>query len=305
MAEHTFLIQPAPPFDFGLTADNQPYFRQGDQGNPAQYRRLLDLGDDLVLATVSVEGSPTPPRLAVKLEGDTLDAAAIHAAQGQLELLLATRQELGSFYAFAQQDPVMALLVKTFYGMHLSRGLSVYETIAQAILGQQLAAGVARVIRGLLVETYGPSRQFGGQHYFAFPRPDTLAGASIADLRRSKLSQRKAEYLQGIARAQLETPGGLDRLLDLPDAEAVKAATSLRGVGPWTAQWVLSRALGRPDAFPSGDLALQRIVSRLYFDDKPITPPQLEEFSSRWSPYRSFATAYLFAALRTGMPPSA
>jgi 3-methyladenine DNA glycosylase/8-oxoguanine DNA glycosylase len=85
------------------------------------------------------------------------------------------------------------------------------------------------------------------------------------------------------------------------DAEVVKEVTALRGVGKWTAQWVLVRALGRADAFPIGDLALRRVVSQLYFGGEPLTDEQLEEFSMRWSPHRSNATAYLFAALRSGM----
>ena len=76
--------------------------------------------------------------------------------------------------------------------------------------------------------------------------------------------------------------------------------TALRGVGQWTAQWALVRALGRPDGFPAGDLALRRTVSRLYFGGAEITDGELLEFSERWSPWRSYATAYLFAALRAG-----
>ena len=75
---------------------------------------------------------------------------------------------------------------------------------------------------------------------------------------------------------------------------------ALRGVGQWTAQWVLVRALARPDGFPIGDLALRRTVAGLYFDGAEITDDELLEFSQRWSPWRSYATAYLFAALRAG-----
>ena len=300
MNEQTLTIHPIPRFNFALTAENQPYFRREEDSDAGQYQRLLDLGEKLALATVDFQGSIDVPQLAVRLQGESLTAEDVAAAGSQLELLLATEQDVRPFYAFCQGDPVMAQLAEAFYGLHLARARSVFEAIAQAILGQQLAASVARVIRGLLVETYGPSQTFDGQRHYAFPRPQALAQASVEELRRLKLSQRKAEYLQGVARAELETPGGLDSVLSLPDEEAVRQVTALRGVGHWTAQWVLSRAMGRPDAFPSGDLALKRIVSHLYFGGETLTPQQLEDYSWRWSPYRSFATAYLFAALRTG-----
>ena len=300
MTSATILIQPQPPFDFESTAENQPYYRKGDEPGLDTYRRLLDLGEKLVLATVTFNGAVNQPELAVELAGGELSQSDLDASKRQIQTLLGTNQDLRPFYQFSEGDPVMANLTRAFHGMHQSGALSVFETIVQAILGQQLSAHVARVIRNLMIDTYGPRLAVDGETHFAFPRPESLAAASIEELRSLKLSQRKAEYLQGIARAELETPGGLDRVKDLDDEEALKEITSLRGVGYWTAQWVLSRALGRPDAFPLGDLALRRIVSQLYFAGEAITDAELAEFSLRWSPHRSLATSYLFSALRTG-----
>ncbi len=99
----------------------------------------------------------------------------------------------------------------------------------------------------------------------------------------------------------MDAGDGLEYLHQLSDEEAVERVTELRGVGQWTAQWVLVRALGRNDAFPLGDLALRRAVSHLYFDGEGIDDEQLKEFSGRWSPWRTYVTVYLFTALRLGM----
>ena len=184
--------------------------------------------------------------------------------------------------------------------MHQTLALSVFETLAQAILGQQLSASVARVIRALLTETLGPKLFVNGEIHYAFPRPQAIASMTVEELRALKLSQRKAEYLHGLALAELETPKGLDRVHSMPDEDVIREITAIRGVGMWSAQWVLLRGLGRPDAFPVGDLALKRIVSQLYIEGESLTDSQLEAFSRRWSPFRSLATSYLFAALRTG-----
>ena len=61
------------------------------------------------------------------------------------------------------------------------------------------------------------------------------------------------------------------------------------------------RAIGRPNALPLGDLALRRIVSRLFTDGADVTDAEVESIAQRWSPYRTFATVYLFSALRTGV----
>lgn len=308
MEKQRVLLHPTPPFNFGLTAENQPYFRKGAAADDAEagkggiYQRLLDLGDRLVLATAWPEGTVAQPAVRVEIAGEGLTAAAVAAAQEQVARLLGVAQEVAPFYARAAADPILAGLVERFYGMHLPRAASVFEALTQAILGQQLAASVARVIRALLLETYGTRGRFDGQEYYAFPRPEAIAGAAIADLRKLKLSQRKAEYLQGIAREELARPGGLDAALEgLPDEEVARELTALRGVGKWSAEWVLTRALGREDAFPVGDLALRRIVARLYFGGAALTDGELAEFSQRWMPYRSWATHYLFAALRAGV----
>ena len=300
MSDQFLSISPTPPFDFEFTAENQPYYRKGEGSALDLYQRLLDLGDKLVLATVRFKGDTERPGLGVELRGARLTLSELELAQSQLERLLGTSQDLQPFYHFAAGEPVMANLVSTFYGMHQPLALSVFETIAQAIIGQQLSASVARVIRALLIETYGPTLSIDGEIHRAFPRPEAIAGATIEELRALKLSQRKAEYLHGLALAELETPGGLDSVEGLSDENVIEEITALRGVGMWSAQWVLSRALGREDAFPIGDLALRRIVSQLYFGGEPLTDQQLGEYSMRWSPFRSLATSYLFASLRTG-----
>ena len=101
-------------------------------------------------------------------------------------------------------------------------------------------------------------------------------------------------------RTALDPAVCLEYMDDLTDQEIVNKLTALRGVGLWTAQWALIRGVGRPDALPLGDLALRRIVSRMFFGGEDVNDSQVEEIASRWSPYRTFATAYLFGALRLG-----
>ncbi len=300
----TTSLQPAPPFDLELTASYGTYFRGrygSDSWVDGQYRRLLDLGPKLVLASVRAVGTVEEPELEVELRGENLTPQDAAAGKAQVAWLLGTQQELTPFYHLARRDPPLAAICENFYGLHLPHTATVFEALTLAILGQQIATSVARIVRTLLIETYGLRQAFDGADYYAFPRPEALASALVEDLRRLKLSYRKAEYVQGIAQAARDGTGGLDCLNEKSDEEVVQQVTQLRGVGNWTAQWVLVRGLGRPDALPLGDLALRRIVSSMYFDGEPITDEQLRPFSARWSPWRTYATIYLFSAPRAGM----
>ena len=300
----TRIITPVAPYDFELTAGQPSYsrdqeFKTEDYIDGA-YLRLLDLGDKAALAQVESTGSVDDPALTVSLTGDDLTDDDAERASRQISWLLGCDQDLRPFYDSVAHDPILRDVVEQFYGYHNTRTASVFEALVQAVMGQQIATAVARIVRNLLIQNYGLHTSIGDREWYAFPRAETLARAEVSDLRQLKLSVRKSEYIQGIARAALESPDGFERMHDLPDDEVVKGMVALRGVGNWTAQWVLVRALARPDGFPIGDLALRRTVASLYFDGAEINDEELLEFSHRWSPWRSYATAYLFAALRAG-----
>ncbi len=297
-------IAPIPPYDFLLTAGQPSYSRnqeyKTEEYTDDAYIRLLDLGDKVALASVRSTGAVHDPELYVTLTGDDLDDSDGKRAAAQLTWLLGCDQDLRPFYDSVSGDPVLADVVSDFYGYHNTRTASVYEALVQAVMGQQIATAVARIVRNLLVQHYGVRATIAGREWYAFPRAADLAVAEIDDLRQLKLSYRKSEYIQGIARAVLDAPEGFEEMHHLTDDDVVRQMVALRGVGNWTAQWVLVRALARPDGFPVGDLALRRTVAALYFDGAEITDRELLDFSARWSPWRSYATSYLFAALRSG-----
>ena len=300
----TVILEPVAPFSFDITAGYHTYYQArygSDSLENGVYRRLLDLDGNLVLASVSSAGSVEEPRLEVRLQGQSLDDDSQTKASALVSWLLGAEQDLRPFYDMASGDETMSGITGRFHGLHLPHTASVFEALVLAILGQQISTQVSRIIRTLLIETYGPHLDVDGFRYYAFPRPETLAALPVEELRGMKLSWRKAEYIRGIALAALEESDGLESLRLLEDREVVSQVTKLRGVGNWTAQWLLVRALGRPDALPLGDLALRRTMSALYFQGEPIDDAQVEEFCARWSPWRTYATVYMFAAMRNPM----
>ncbi|MQF91881.1 MAG: DNA-3-methyladenine glycosylase 2 family protein [SAR202 cluster bacterium] len=299
----TVSIKPVPPFNFELTAGYHTYFqsRYGtDTMEDGVYRRLIDLDDKLVLASVRSIGTLEAPELALELQGPELSPDDVESATDRVSWLLGVDQGLAPFYELGRADQAMAGLVEQFYGLHLPHTASVFEALVLAVLGQQISTNVARIIRTLLIETFGPSAEFDGETYYAFPRPASIWASSPAELHTMKLTQRKSEYVHGLAGSALDPEMGLECLEELTDREIVEKLVALRGVGMWTAQWALIRAVGRPDALPLGDLALRRVVSRLFMDGEDVNDAKVEEIAQRWSPYRTYATVYLFSALRIG-----
>ncbi len=294
-------LQPTPPFDFELTAGYHTYF-QGRSGadnlEGGVYRRALDMDGRLVLAAVRSTGSIDSPDLSLELRADALTGADGERAAAQVRWMLGLEQDLAPFYALAESDPVLTRLASRFRGLHLPCTATLFEALTLAVLGQQISASVARMMRMLLIERYGARAEFDGVAYYAFPRPEAILASSLEELRTLKLTRRKAEYIHGLAAAL--DPGWAE-MDGLPDSEIVRRLTVLRGVGNWTAQWALLRGLARPDSLPLGDLALRRGVSRLWRNGEPVSDAEVENIAERWRPWRGYATAYLFAAMRTGM----
>ena len=296
-------IKPVAPFNFELTAGYHTYFqsRYGtDTMEDGVYRRLLDLDDKLVLAKVRSVGTVDAPELSMELQGTELGTEDVDLAKSRVSWLLGVDQDLVPFYELGRSDTAMAGLVEEFYGLHVPHTATVFEALVLAVLGQQISTKVARIIRILLIETFGPSAEFDGETHYAFPKPKTIWASSPTELHTMKLTQRKSEYVHGLAGTALDAAVKLEQMGELTDKEIIDKLTSLRGVGIWTAQWALIRAVGRPDALPLGDLALRRIISRLFTGGSDVGDAQVTDIAQRWSPYRTFATVYLFSALRTG-----
>ena len=301
----TITITPTPPYDFGLTAAYATYFR-GQYGaesfHDGIFRRLLDCVGHLCLIGVRSAGTVDSPHLEAEIEptGTTLDDDVISEVEDQVAWTLGTDQDLEPFYLVAQGDSVVRPLALGLRGLHVPHTASVFEALVLAILGQQISSHVARVVRTLLIQTYGPSAEVSGNTYYAFPRPEAIVAAGMEGLRSIKFSARKAEYVVDIATKVVSGELDLEGLKHQPDEDVVQRLIGIRGVGSWTAQWLLIRALGRTDGFPHGDLALQRLLGLLVNGGPPLSPEEALEHSRRWSPFRSYLTTYLFAAARSG-----
>lgn len=286
------------PFDFHLTVGHQTHF-QGRAGADlyadGTYYRALRRNKDIIVAAAK----PTDDG---QLEVRLLSAGGereLEFASEAMTHLLALNIDLTGFYALLEHDQVLGGAVGQLYGLRPPRAESVFEALVVAIIGQQISANVARVIKDGLMAAYGTPVEAEGHALHAFPLPQSFNNATPDELRALKLSARKAEYIQDTARRTLEGELEVERFVDMDNEEVIAELIKIRGIGRWSAEWMLMRALGRQDVLPAGDLALRKVVQELYFNGATITEAQFAAFGEeRWAPYRGLATAYLFSHLR-------
>ena len=178
---------------------------------------------------------------------------------------------------------MLASLVHRFAGFRPVLSLDPFEALVGTIVAQQVSLFSATAIRNRLVERFG--ERAGAA--WAFPARARLAQATDEELLALGFSRAKADYVIGLARAEID----LDALGSLPDDEVKSRLTALRGIGEWTADWFLARHLARPHAWPWGDLALRKAVERFYGCD-------VREAGARFHPFQNLTAHYLLIASR-------
>jgi len=192
--------------------------------------------------------------------------------------LLGAPFDLTAFYAWAAPDAVLAELTTRFAGLRPPLAPDPFESLVTSITAQQVSLFSAFAIRNRLIERFGERHR----HAYAFPTRERLARADEIDLVGLGLSRAKAAYVVALARSEVD----VDALSTRPDDEVRSTLTALRGIGAWTAEWFLARHLGRPRAWPAGDLVLRKAASLLY-------GVGVDELGDRLDPFQNLSAHYL------------
>ncbi|WP_042166970.1 DNA-3-methyladenine glycosylase family protein [Paenibacillus gorillae] len=205
---------------------------------------------------------------------------------------------LAPFYSMASKDPLLELPVKNHYGLRTIGILDLFEALCWGIIGQQINLPFAYILKRRFVERYGRSLEYGGESYWLFPSPQDIAGLPVKELTDLKMTTKKSEYLIGVA--GLITDGQLtkEKLLRAGGLkQAEKMLTSIRGIGPWTANYVLMRCLRMPSAFPIDDVGLHNAIKHVLSLDRKPSKEELMKLSADWAGWQSYATFYLWRML--------
>ena len=175
------------------------------------------------------------------------------------------------------------------YGLALSEPCHPFESLAEAIMHQQLHAAAARSIHARFVATFGNG---------AFPTPQVVLASRDDALRAVGLSFSKIAALKDLAAKTVDgIVPGREVLVGLEDMEIIERLTAVRGIGRWTVEMLLMFQLGRPDILPVDDFGVRAGFQFAYGLRKMPLPKALAAYGERWGPHRSAAAWYLWRAV--------
>jgi len=300
---HSFDIIPRAPYSFELTAARFMRFASEnvDLIEDGQYQRLLAVGRQLALATVTDIGTSAKPRLSVELRSPSRADLKTAEFEAQLRHMLCTDLDLKPFYRLARKDELLAPLVSRFRGLRITSSPTLFEALVMAVLSQQVNLTFAYSIKKELVESFGRSWRYRGRTYYAFPEPRRFAGQSVEGLRSFRLSTAKAGTLVRLGQTfatKDPLPATAADWAGVADEAVVERLTTIKGIGRWSAETALLRGLARHDTFPGGDLGVVKYLAQgLLGKTEKATEAEMRAFAERWRPYRGLALVYCYAEL--------
>src|SRR5690625_5765369 len=152
------------------------------------------------------------------------------------------------FYEMAENDPILQNLVKKYKGYRVIGIPDLFEALTWAIIGQQINLTFAYRLKKRLVEQFGKKLKWDGKSYWLFPNPDQIATINISDLTNLQFTRRKAEYIIDIAKMMYRNELSKNSLRHKDYESLKKELMTIRGVGSWTADYVIMRCFNQTNA---------------------------------------------------------
>ncbi len=253
-------------------------------GRPAVLRG--EMGNGAVRATIEAAGSGPRP----------LPADAAAEAHAHLLRLLGLHRDPAPFERRIAAIPRLAPLVAGREGLRIPQIPDPFDALAWVILGQQITLGFAFTLRERLVQRAGVP---AGSGLFVPPTAEAVANLDVAALAADQFSRRKAEYLTGVARLVASGELALDRLAAGSAVRMEAELLAVRGLGPWSANYLMMRSAGFEDCLPVGDAGLVRGLERFFGLPARPDADATRELMQPFAPYRSWATFHLWQSLKT------
>lgn len=299
----TWKLLSKPPHDFFLSLDINEYFDHEHNTElifEKGYVRPIWVGNRYVLLTIHFNGDVHHPEFTI-VSPETLSESEKDTANRSLRRILGTDIDLSPLYAQAENDLVLGPLLKEYYGFKRISRSNFFEDAMNRIIQTQIShKPTARKMVYNVRQAYGARLPYGSDSIASWPRPIDLIGADPMAMKQYGLSERKGEYLVGLAHEIVSGSLNLEELEQMDPHSFYDKVTRIRGIGPTTAQDLMHMRSRTDGFFPSKidkgeERGLRRWIILAYGEDpNSCSDERFQELISNWKGFEASAIEFLF-----------
>jgi len=282
------------PYDFELTLRYLRIWPAAvlERVEDGRYRRAVNIDGHDVLLSLHSTGTRMRPRLVLEISGAAIDPTVVDRAAAVIRRTFRLDADPVPFLKAAEADPILAEVAGRLGGVRPIQIIDPFEAVLWTILGQQINLAFARRLKLALIEMCGGYLEINGDRFGLFPQPAQVVHLDGQLARERQFSRQKVEYIKGIAAAVLSGEIDFELLRSAPPEQALGALTAIKGIGRWTAEYLLIRALGFPDAIPAADVGLRKSIGKAYGMGRTATEQEVRTLSEKWQGWRGWAAFY-------------
>ncbi len=250
------------------------------------------ISDDKNIALIEIGESDNCLTINI-LQGNTSQKYVIDFVAEWFDL----ERDIIPFYDKLGKDKEFAFMTNHYKGLRLLGIPDAFEALCWCIIGQQINLTFAYSLKRRFTEAYGSKIEFEGKNYWAFPSPEIVAKLNPEDLRLFQFSQKKAEYVIEAGKQFAEKNISKEILAKLSTEDAIKKLTSIRGIGEWTANYLLMKSLRRMECITHGDVGLFNALVKLKNFPKRPEKQQIVTLFAEFEGWEAYLVFYLWRSL--------
>jgi DNA-3-methyladenine glycosylase II len=295
MYTETGTLIPTPPFDFDKSLNFLSVFMPTKLEQTISAHTLtkaISIEGQTIVFQLIATGTAENPQLEYTLfSADPISEESHNAVVERISFFLSLQDDLQPFYHIGREDTDFTSLIEILYGYHQVKFLTPFENACWAVLTQRNPMKMAQKTKQALIERYGNHLVVDGNDYWAFPEPIQIAVADDDEILKLIRNDRRAEYLIATARAFSEVD---DEFLKTASDEEVEAwLRNIKGIGEWSATFIMIRGLGRMEYVPLSETRLLEAASKVYGHGNELSREELKHLAERYGSWQGYWAHYL------------
>ncbi|HEY6286653.1 MAG TPA: hypothetical protein VIX20_13395 [Ktedonobacteraceae bacterium] len=289
------ILIPTPPFDFNKSLNFLGVFMPTKQEQTISSHTLtkaISIDGQTVVFQLNSSGTTAKPELKYTLfSAEHITEEMQNAVVERMTFFLSLKDHLQPFYHIGREDADFAPIIEHLYGYHQVKFLTPFENACWAVLTQRNPMKIAQKTKQALIEKYGNHLEVNENVYWAFPEPIQIAIVNEGELLKVIRNDRRTEYLIATARAFSEV--NEEFLKTAPDEEVESWLRNIKGIGEWSATFIMIRGLGRLERIPLTETRLLEAASKVYGHGEELSREDLKCLAEKYGSWQGYWAHYL------------